>query len=265
MNQTTVPVLVLQGLIDSTDTLLKNRFASILRKKTHSQRLPGVFPQGVQPERIVLVVDTMASHLDLDKLNSPIISKIICGVDMDAVGFYDLIREDDSFDYDNVLYVVIPWISFFLKHLCIMPNDGTCSDTASKTKMKNSLEALVLSLNVVKDFCYNPILQSNLDGSTDFFSCLETPHISTTGIEKAAEALSRRLIFTAHHLRCSVLSRTQNSEMVFCGFPVTSLTPSEAEQHIAFAVSILCNLIYCIPMCGWRVGMTEYTVWLILQ
>ena len=64
------------------------RFSKLLREKVLLQRLPGVFPQGIQPRKIILVVDGNVPYLNLE-----------------AVKVRNKCLEKSNVVYGNVLYL----------------------------------------------------------------------------------------------------------------------------------------------------------------
>ena len=218
------------------DDATKRRVASILQQQAYEPRLPAVFPQGVQPNKIVLVVDELVPYFQKDTVKQ-YTHKILSGSNLDSSGFFDLIRNDDMFDEDNVLYVIIPWLSFFLNGVKVQPGN-LLFDKVDPTKIPpKNVEYFIQSLNIAREFRDNPLIKTDYPNTAEFVTSLDPPVAEGPCEVQATAALARRLIHGAHHLRLAVLARTNNSEMLFCGFPAYWFCTSEAELSVSYLVS----------------------------
>lgn len=235
-----VSVLDHEGLMQHRDHILKNRFATLLREKVLLQRLPGVFPQGLQPRTLVVVVDEKIPYVKLNSIKL-FVSKVLKGKNMDAMDFFELIRNDDVFDDDNVLYVVIPWLNFFLNNLKVQPKEAQESFTPpvkdGEEYSQPDMDEFVRSVNATKDLRFNPIIETDYVGKVDFISSLDPVCKAETSLTRGAVAMAHRAILAAHQLRTAVLGRCLNSEVVFCGYPISGLSTQEAQQSLAHEVS----------------------------
>ena len=224
--------------------MLKSRFAKLLRERVLLQRLPGVFPQGIQPRNLVLVIDAKAPYLNKESFKDSV-STIVEGENMDAVDFFEAIRNDDCFDDDDALYIVIPWLDFIFKHLKAQPQHAANSDSThhygpqSKDATISAMNKCVRSVNAVKDLRFNPMIETDYEGKLDFISSLD-PICSVDKPElRSVTAIAHRVIQSAHQLRTAILSRCSNSEVVFCGYPTTCLVTKDLEDTLVGKVSCL--------------------------
>ena len=215
-------------LLDSCyDIYSKRRIAKMLQNKAVIRRIPSIFPQGSQPNKIVLVLDDKVPYVRKKELKESV-SKVLTGSRLDIMDFYDLIYRDDSFDDDGILYVVVPWLDFFLGGVKIFPPPTSSMRAATKL----SLDDLVSSVNIPREFSYNSFTYCDYPDSAEFVAGLDPPLPENSAIVKAAASVSRRLIHLAQTLRSSISAKSSNSEVVFCGYPVTWMTTSDAEKAI---------------------------------
>lgn len=231
------------------DTTLRAKFLALLRSRHHSARSPGVFPQGDQPRETVLVVDTAGPHIDLDALRALPSVKVLHGSHLDASGFCDLIKKSKYFDTYDALFVVIPWMKFFLSN-SVFHHLHDAKSTETKVQAPTNKEALagiVGSFNVTKEFKHNFFIHTDYDEFPNCFDSLEFK--KPTSHNKISAELARRAVHAGHFLRTTVVSRTFNSNLVFSGVPVHVLSSSRiqsllSQEVIVEFISFLCTQVF---------------------
>ena len=189
----------------------------------------GVFPEGVQPQHIVLVVDDAVPYLDTPALKRRGYD-ILPSTNLDMIGFINLILSDKFHKQDGALFVVIPWFSFFLKHLHVFVMSQNEDEVAKLNPMDTEdrqdlrIQNTSTLLNIVKDFSSQlsthdvSILNGDLEQNL-----IRSPIERNKGqVEQlyGGRMLAQRLIHSACSLRSVIRQNTTNSDVVFCGFPL---------------------------------------------
>lgn len=212
----------------------------------------GVFPEAVQPLTLVLVVDEAVPYLNLHQLKQKGY-KILSGKNLDAIGFLELIRKDQSFKDDGMLYVIIPFLYFCLKHLNLfameemsfpMKSDSPGSSTRdSNVNMEDSIKQSsdpASLLTIVKDFSseISPVDLDVLASCGGGLSSIDAERDRSQDEPLYAERLlTACLLHSAMRLRAGVCDASLNSELVFCGFPLHAMQTAGIEHCFKGKVS----------------------------
>lgn len=199
-------------------------------------RLRGVFAGGVQPERIVLVMDEELQYVDYPALRRRG-HTLLSASNLDLIGFMNLILEDDSYKQDGVLYVIIPWLGLFLKNLhafIIEPKIDETTTKTSDTKLSFREKNTSTLLNIVKDFSsrINPVDIASLNSEGTSIEPRAAVERTKDDSEQlyGGRLLAQRLIHSALQLRSAVRDNSLNCDVAFCGFPAHLMDADGAAQ-----------------------------------
>lgn len=209
---------------------------------TSSGRSVGVFPDGVQPYRLIIVVDDALTSIDVGMLKSNNFT-VITGSNLDANGFLTLIRNNPLFQRDNTLFIVQPGLDFFLKNLEVLfyvddaeeiPSETITSKKSVATHL-SSLLSLVkdvsyslreADLKILTNLCKNEFLPLDFDcGGLSMSNSEGSAMVAVKPVlqSSATEVFVKRLLHGSLALRAALVANSNNNELIMLGFPVKSL------------------------------------------
>lgn len=129
----------------------KKKFLAPAPQQIQNIRKLGVFPNGVQPYRVVLVIDDTVPFVDIAKLKQSIYS-VISYTNQDALGILTLIKQHKLFLKDNTLFVLQPGLDFFLKNMSAVFLEEDHSPSTEKANNKSISSQLNILMSIAKEF-----------------------------------------------------------------------------------------------------------------
>lgn len=229
----------------------RKRKANITEEKCKKNHPRGVFPGGVQPHSIVVVVDECVPYFN-SKLVKAKGHTVISGCNLSVLDYIDLVNAHKQSFEEGTLFVIVPWFAFFLKNLQLLPSQLENSLSDADHSATNEPETLKDAqgkkryisdngswtdsstlLDIIKDFQHELDSQevATLSSKNAInFSLNSSKGSKETKFSYARRVLAQRLFYSALLLRSTLRASFDNSDVVFCGFPVHAMNSSGAHK-----------------------------------
>lgn len=221
----------------------------------------GVFPGGIQPEKVVLVVDDTIPHLNLEELRSKGYD-IRTGSNLDVHGFLQLITSDDHYRNDGVLYVVQPGLDFFVKNMEVIDLEKVEFKVDNKLLEADEeilgLQSSFLIENVKKSVRFGKI-HSHEDifmFSDDDLTALSTFNLSLPNIKQKSSA-TMLASSSQTYFKTSDLTRKKRDSPSTDGSAIEKVTsneehgsssPSKYEEQDSKSLAAACKVHVAGPL-----------------
>ena len=183
-----------------------------------SERVAGVFTDGVVPSHAVLVIDE-----DITCVNSKDLSdkcEVISGNKLNVPGYLSLIEKSSFYNSNQGLFIVFPGVEFFTSNLHFLTEVNVDCQVYKDVDSKDLLESFA---SLIREFSIKVdeqdlSLLTNIDAK--HLAAFSDPEIKKSLRSNVTRDILRVFLHNALAIRSAVLKSSYNCEVIFMGLPV---------------------------------------------